>query len=392
VKKAGKKRRRRRSKAGPASSAVAAAPTPRARRVARGLRALSLGVVLGVVAATAWLFVFYPSERGPGGGHAVEISLSRDTSPTDLARTLSAAGLLSSPRLFAFWVRASGGTGGIVEGTHLVTDDASPREILARLERRPGGGSARVTFPEGWTRFDMARRLEEKRIVSLREFLDATTDASLLRELGLEGESAEGFLFPATYDLALDSDGRDVVRRMKREFDRRWDTLSHSRGASLTDVMTSAKMSIRDVVTLASMVEKEAAVDEERPVIASVFLNRLRDPSFKPKRLECDPTASYGCLAMPEKAASCSAFTGKATAAIEHDPDNPYSTYTHEGLPPGAIANPGAKSLEAVMAPANTPYFFFVARGEGRHTFSATFEAHAAAVHDAGARNAVGTR
>src|SRR5580704_4277961 len=228
VKKTGKKRRRRRPKAGPASPPAATAPALRARRVARGVRALLLGVVLGVVAATAWLFVLYPSERGPGGGHAVEISLSRDTGPTDLARTLSAAGLLSSPRLFAFWVRASGGTSGIVEGTHLVTDDASPREILARLERRPGGGSARVTFPEGWARFDMARRLEEKRVVSLREFLDATTDASLLRELGLEGESAEGFLFPATYDLALDSDGRDVVRRMKREFDRRWDILSHS--------------------------------------------------------------------------------------------------------------------------------------------------------------------
>jgi UPF0755 protein len=283
-------------------------------------------------------------------------------------------------------VRLSGGTAGIVAGTHLVADDATPRELLARLERRAGAGSARVTFPEGWTRFDMARRLEEKRVVSLRDFLDATTDASLLRELGIDGESAEGFLFPATYDLALDSDPRDVVRRMKREFDRRWDLLSRSRGASLTDVMISAKMSIRDVVTLGSMVEKEAVADDERPVIASVFLNRLRDPAFKPRRLECDPTASYGCLAMPERAASCSGFTGKATASIEHDPDNPYSTYTHEGLPPGPIGNPGVKSLEAAIAPAQTPYFFFVARGEGRHTFSSTFEAHNAAVHDAGAR------
>lgn len=356
------------------------------------MRAIVLGLGLAVVASAAWLFVLYPSERGPGEGHAVEISVSRDTSPTDLARTLAAAGVVSSARLFALWLRVSGGTGGVVEGVHLMTDDATPREVLARLERRAGAGSARVTFPEGWTRFDMARRLEEKRVVSLREFLDATTDAALLRELGLDGESAEGFLFPATYDLALDSDARDVVRRMKREFDRRWDILSRSRGASLTDVMTSAKMSIRDVVTLGSMVEKEAALDEERPVIASVFLNRLRDPAFKPKRLECDPTANYGCLVMPEKAASCAAFTGKATAAIEHDPDNPYSTYTHEGLPPGPIANPGAKSLEAVMAPANTPYFFFVARGEGRHAFSATFEAHNAAVHDAGARSAVGPR
>jgi UPF0755 protein len=393
LKKTTKKRRRRRISGGQAPSGGAATPAatgrwgavPAARAVAFGLGLLAIGSV-------AWLYLLYPSERGPGSGHAVEIVVARDPSPTDLARALAAAGVLSSPRLFAIWVRASGGTTGIVEGVHLVTDDASPREILVRLERRIGGGSARITFPEGWTRFDMARRLEDKHVVSLRAFLDATTDTSLLRELGVDGDSAEGFLFPATYDLAFDSDARDVVRRMKREFDRRWDILSRSRGASLTDVMTSAKMNIRDVVTLGSMVEKEAAADEERPVIASVFLNRLRDPAFKPKRLECDPTASYGCLAMPEKAASCARFTGKATATIEHDPDNPYSTYTHEGLPPGPIANPGAKSLEAVMAPAQTPYLFFVARGDGHHTFSETLEAHNAAVHDAGPHNPAGPK
>lgn len=387
-----RKKRGKRTKPGRASARTSVAPEPRAGRTALvATRAVGLALSLAVLGMTAWLFVLYPSERGPGDGHASEIVIARDCSPVNLARTLAAAGAISSPRLFAFWVRVSGGTAGLVEGTHLVTDDASPREILARLERRNGGGSTRVTFPEGWTRFDMARRLEEKHVVSLRAFLDATTDEALLRELGVDGESAEGFLFPATYDLALDSDACDVVRRMKREFDRRWDILSHSRGASLTEVMTSAKMSVRDVVTLGSMVEKEAAADDERPIIASVFLNRLRDPAFKPRHLECDPTASYGCLAMPEKAASCTGFTGKATAAIEHDPDNPYSTYTHEGLPPGPIANPGAKSLDAVMAPAQTQYFFFVARGDGHHTFSSTFEAHNAAVHDAGPRNPAGT-
>ena len=148
--------------------------------------------------------------------------------------------------------------------------------------------------------------------------------------------------------------------------------------------MTSATLGVRDVVTLASMVEKEAAVDDERPTIASVFLNRLRDPGFHPRRLECDPTASYGCLVAPQKAASCAGFTGKATAAIEHDPDNPYSTYTHEGLPPGPIANPGARALESVMAPATTRYLYFVAKGDGHSSFSETYEAHAGAVRDAG--------
>jgi UPF0755 protein len=379
---AGKPRGQRTKRRRPRRKTAEGAP-PSRRPVARWL-----GIALALLAGLAFtgFFVLYPIERATGEGRAVEVVIPPSLGAADLAAILSAAGVIPRPRLFALWVRATGGTGAVVPGTHLLTDDATPREVMARLERRPGGGTVRVTFPEGWTRFDMARRLQDKHVVSLREFLEATGDAALLRDLGLTGDTAEGFLFPATYDLPLDSDAREVVRHMKHEFDRRWDVVSHAHSATLNDVMTSASLGVREVVTLASMVEKEAVVDDERPIIASVFLNRLRDPAFHPKRLECDPTASYGCLVAPEKAASCATFTGKATAAIEHDPDNPYSTYTHEGLPPGPIANPGARALEAVMAPASTHYFYFVARGDGHSTFSETYEAHAGAVRDSGRR------
>ncbi len=370
-------RRRRRRKAAEAGQAR----SDRSPRLAL-LRWFGIGVAGLAFLALGGLLVLYPSESGPGEGHGVEVNLAPNLSPQDLATRLAQAGVLARPRLFAFWIWATGGVGRVVPGEHLLTDDASPRELLARLERHGVGQTVHVTFPEGWTRFDIARRLEEKNVTPLREFLDATTDEALLHELAIDAGSAEGFLFPATYDFALDSDPRDIVRRMKREFDRRWDLLSRARGASLADVMASAKLDATGVVILASLVEKEAAADEERPIIASVFLNRLREPSFRPKRLECDPTASYGCLAFPEKAASCTNFNGRATAAIEHDPDNPYSTYTHEGLPPGPIANPGSKSLDAVMAPSMTPYFYFVARGGGRHTFSETYDAHLGAIHD----------
>jgi UPF0755 protein len=377
----GTRRRRKRRKA--AEGAPSSRPPPPAQQRTLG-RWVAAGLALVAFAASTWLFLLYPAERGPGEGRAVEIVIPHSPGASDLAALLAGAGVVGSPRLFALWVRAAGGAGDVVEGTHLLGDDATPREIMARLERHSGGGSVRVTFPEGWTRFDMARRLQDKRVVSLREFLVATTDQALLHDLGLTGDTAEGFLFPATYDFSLDSDPREVVRRMKHEFDRRWDVISHAHSATLNDVMTSASLGVREVVTLASMVEKEAAVDDERPIIASVFLNRLRDPAFHPKRLECDPTASYGCLVAPEKAATCAGFTGKATAAIEHDPDNLYSTYTHEGLPPGPIANPGARALEAVMAPAITHYFYFVAKGDGHSTFSETYEAHSGAVRDAG--------
>jgi UPF0755 protein len=378
------KRRKRRRKKGPRASEPEIGlrvPTPGPRsdwaRLLRWGRWGAAGASLAALAAASWLFLLYPSEHGPGEGNAVEIIIAGEPGPDELAAKLAAAGVLAHPALFAWWARLSGGTGAVVDGPHILTDDASPRELLARLERRGAAHFVRVTFPEGWTRFDMARRLQEKHVVPLRAFLDATTAPDLLRELAIDGDSAEGFLFPATYDLTLDSDGRDVVRRMKREFDRRWDILARAHASTLTDVMSSASFGVRDVVTLASMVEKEAVADDERPIIASVFLNRLRDPAFHPKRLECDPTASYGCVVAPEKAASCASFAGKATAAIEHDLDNPYSTYTHDGLPPGPIANPGARSIEAAMSPATSRFFYFVAKGEGRHAFSETYGAHA---------------
>ena len=115
-------------------------------------------------------------------------------------------------------------------------------------------------------------------------------------------------------------------------------------------------------------------------MIASVFVNRLRDPTFKRKVLQCDPTSGYGCLAHRERIPACADYTGKITHDINVDPANDYSTYVHEGLPPGPISNPGLKSLTAALSPSSTRYFYFVARGEGRHAFSETYEAHDTAV------------
>src|SRR5262249_12349151 len=134
-----------------------------------------------------------------------------------------------------------------------------------------------------------------------------------------------------------------------------------------------------EIVTLASMVEKEAAVDEERPLVASVFFNRLRDPAFTPKRLQSDPTSAYGCLTVPD-IGSCRSYAGRVTPEMNADDTNPYSTYRHDGRPPGPIANPGEKSILAVLAPAESRFLYFVARGEGRHTFSETYAQHSEAI------------
>lgn len=327
-----------------------------------------------------YFLVFYPRSAGPGAGKDVEITLERDEPLGSVISKLERAGLLGSRPRFSIYVRLVSPT--FAPGAHLLTDDVTPEELVHRLERLGHASKAKVTIPEGFTRFDIAKRLQNLHVTSAAVFLEATTDGGLLRELAIDGGSTEGFLFPATYDLPKDSDARDVIRRLKAEFDRRYGMLEQNHRMGIAS-LEALGWSRREIVTLASIVEKEAAVDDERPIIASVFLNRLRDPKFKRKLLQSDPTSGYGCLVLREKIPSCAQYSGKITHAINVDPENPYSTYVHEGLPPGPIANPGLPALQAVLAPANTKFLYFVTRAEAhRHAFSETLEEHNAAVKD----------
>lgn len=349
------------------------------------------GLALGALAAAALVYTLlvYPHGAGAGGGREVELTIEANEPRDALLDKLGRAGLVASPARFSLYTRLVGLRP--APGRHLLTDDASPAELVHRLERDGGAARAKVTIPEGFTRFDIARRLHALHVASQASFLEATTDGELLRELAVDGDSAEGFLFPATYELAKDSDGRDVVRRLKTEFDRRFAQLEQNHRLGRAQLEGSLSWGRREIVTMASLVEKEAAVDDERPIIASVFLNRLRDPSFKRKLLQCDPTAGYGCLVLRDRVPACAGYAGRITHAINMDPLNTYSTYVHEGLPPGPIANPGMKSLQAVLAPASTKYLYFVTRGEGRrHAFSETLEEHNTAVKDLKERTSKG--
>jgi len=364
--------RRRRRKRVPAEEPAAS----------RGILFWVFTVAFGLIAVAAIYFlVIYPSSAGPGRGKEVELTLEHDEPVASVIGKLDAAGLLGSRARFSIYVRLSAPT--FAPGPHLLADDAGPGELVRRLERNGTASKSKVTIPEGWNRYDIGKRLQNLQVSSQSAFLEATSDTALLRELALDGDSAEGFLFPATYDLAKDSDPRDVVRRLVAEFERRFTALEQNHRLGRANLEATLGWSRRDIVTLASMVEKEAAVDDERPIIASVFLNRLRDPSFKRKVLQCDPTAGYGCLVLKDKAPGCAGYAGKITHAVNVDPLNTYSTYTHEGLPPGPIANPGIKSMQAVLAPASTKYLYFVTRGEARrHAFSETVEEHNTAVKD----------
>ena len=347
-------------------------PPPKSNAV----RLIVAALVLSAGAIYFTLVVGYGNSRGPGTGRDVDLELPSGANAEEIAQRLDAAGLVRRPQLFALYLRVTGATSQLRSGRHLLSDDLSPRALVRRMQRTQIEEKARVVIPEGYTRFDIARRLQVARVCSGRAFLDATADPALLAELKIGGASAEGYLFPATYELPLDSEPSHVVSRMVSEFGKRYDRLTRDNAMGTEALRQRMSWGQAEIVTLASIVEKEAAVDEERPLIASVFLNRLNDPSFNPKRLQSDPTSAYGCLIMPERIGSCRSYSGRVTPEMNADETNPYTTYRHEGLPPGPIANPGEKSLQAVLVPAETRHLYFVARGGGHHTFSDTFAQH----------------
>jgi len=350
----------------------------------------ALGGVLAVVLAGLLLALsplwLWSVLSGPGSGQALVIQVPKGANSTELGDLLVARGALLSPRLFRAYLALLDPEFELTPGEHLLNDPASPRQLVQRLARGPGRSSERVTLPEGFQSLQIGQRLERAEVCTLAAFQRALVDPPLLAELGIEGASAEGYLFPASYGLLVDSDAREVVRVFVAEAKKRIQKLLEAHPGRLAELRRDFGFGERDVVTLASMIEKEARAPEERPLIASVFFNRLRDPEFRPPRmLQSDPTASYGCLmaSASVEIPSCAGFHGSVTPAMLRDAQNPYNTSRHPGLPPGPIANPGEPSIEAVLAPAQTDYLYFVAKGAGHHAFSRTFAEHRDAVEAA---------
>jgi UPF0755 protein len=276
-----------------------------------------------------------------------------NASPEEVSDLLSAHGALQSPRLFRAYLAILQPGFELAPGEHILNDASSPRKLAQRLARSPGRPAEHLTFPEGFHSVQVGQRLERAEICTLSAFRQAVTDHALLHDLGIEGASAEGYLFPASYGLLVDSDAREIVRVLAAEAKKRMQKLLAAHPGRLEQLATDFGFRERDVLTLASMIEKEAQASDERPLIASVFFNRLRDPEFRPARmLQSDPTASYGCVVSGAEIPSCVGFHGSVTPALLRDPANPYNTYRHSGLPPGPIANPGEASITAVLAPA----------------------------------------
>jgi UPF0755 protein len=275
-----------------------------------------------------------------------------------VASDLERAGLVRSALAMIALARWRGVDGRLHAGEYDLAASWGTRRILdAMVEGRIV--TYELVIPEGLSAAEIAGRLEQTGLAPAAEFLAVVRDPAVAIELGVEGPGLEGYLFPETYQLPRGLEPRQIARILVGQFRRAWEPLAPAARAR--------GISMREAVTLASIVEKETAVAEERPLVASVFLNRLA----RGMRLESDPTTIYGI----------EGFDGNLTRAHLDDEQNLWNTYRVSGLPPTPIANPGAASLRAVVEPATSDYLYFVSRNDGSHVFARTYAEHVAHVN-----------
>ncbi len=311
-------------------------------------------VVVG--AAAAW--VYFVSRQSYRGYSAPEqfVDIRPGTGTRAIGELLAAAGVVRDPLTFRAALWMSGRATRLQAGEYRFTDPETPASVIGKLAR----GEVfvlPVTIPEGLTIKEMSKIFEGKGFGSAGDFVQAARNPALIRGLDPEARDLEGYLFPETYPLSRHTNAPRLVRLMTDAFERAF-------SPELREAARARGLSTRQVVTLASIVEKETANPDERPLIASVYENRLRIGMA----LQCDPTVIFAL----ERA-------GRYHGNLHHDDlsfDSPYNTYRYPGLPPGPIAAPGRASLAAVVHPADSKYLYFVSRNDGSHEFAATLEEH----------------
>jgi UPF0755 protein len=329
---------------------------------------LFLIAVVGTGSWLAWALLM-PVEVGP----QTFVMLRPGYSTRRIASELKAAGVIRSEEAFIFWhyVRQRRS---LKAGEYLFEKPANLIDVQKRLMRGDVYFHT-VVVPEGFTMFDIARAVEAAGLGPSDEFLKvAQSNTALIADLVPGAPSLEGYLFPNTYQFSRMQTMQEMAAMMVRQFRlvaRQIGMIPASGGGTAesdSEPASSAHVVVETdlerMVIMASIVEKETAVAEERPLVASVYYNRLE----KRIALDADPSIIYGEL-----------LAGKYSGALHHDDisfNSPYNTYRHAGLPPGPIGNPGKSALEAAMHPAQSDYYYFVADAQGHHRFARTMEEH----------------
>ncbi|MFZ2950460.1 MAG: endolytic transglycosylase MltG [Desulfuromonadaceae bacterium] len=293
----------------------------------------------------------------PGRGSVFcDVSFPPGSGIRKLANELKAGGVIRSSWHFVLMARLRGDAHRLKAGEYRFSDDMTPDTILRKIV----SGEVdyrKFTLPEGYSVYQAAELLEQKGYFRRESFLAKCRDKALLVRLGLEESSAEGYLYPATYNLSRGGNEEQLLGQMIGQFNKAYASIEEREGG--------LRISRHEIVTLASIIEKEAVSADEKPIISSVFHNRLRIGM----PLQSDPTAVYGVRA----------FSGRVSKADIQRP-SPYNTYLNRGLPPGPIGNPGKDAVLAAMNPAKTDFLYFVARLDGTHQFSRNLAEHNRAV------------
>ncbi len=317
--------------------------------------------IAGTVGYQAFRFV----RQAPSSDNSIVVFEVKEGQPLrEVARQLEAARLITDARMFRAYARVKAPASGVRVGEYALRRNMSPGEILKILA---SGRSIEyvVTVSEGLNRFEIADIIEKLGIGSRKEFLQLTSNPEFVRTLLNESyPTLEGYLFPETYYVTRASGVRGLVKQMVAKYKEKFAKVDRASDAAVP-------LTPRQIMVLASIVEKETAAVEERPVISSVFHNRLK----KNMRLQTDPTVIYGIW---EK----SGVWDRNISRQDLVTPTPYNTYVISGLPPGPISNPGFEAMQAAARPAKSEFLFFVSRNDGTHVFSREYGQHKNAVSE----------
>lgn len=324
---------------------------PRRRSPIRRLALLAAGIVIGAALMS--------EVRGSADadGSAARVVIPRGASMRAAADSLAAHDIIGSTRLFRWYASFRGNARAIKPGTYLLPPGAGYATVLDALVNGKGIMTT-VVIPEGFDLRDITPALAKALNVPEDSVRAAVTDTAWINQLAVPVPSLEGYLFPATYAFPEGTTAREAVNAMIERFLDAWKPEWDAR-------LQAMSITRHDVLAMASIVEKEARKPEERPIISAVYWNRVKAGML----LQADPTVQY---ALPK-------HVGRVLYK-DLEVESKYNTYKYTGLPPGPIASPGAASIEAALSPADVPYLFFVARADGSHQFTRTFEEHSRAI------------
>lgn len=292
-----------------------------------------------------------------GNPEPVELRVEQGEPFATVVRKLRVHRVIPNEKLFSLWARLTGSDKKIQWGVYRFDASLPPQEVLHRLVigKRI---FLTVTIPEGLTIKEIAELLGKMQIADREKFLATAADPELLATFGLEDKGLEGYLFPNTYQFTPMTSAKEIIVTMAEQFRKASEPIWAQPG-------TSIALSRHEIITLASIIEKETGIEAERPLVSAVFHNRLK----RNMALQSDPTVIYGLKE----------FNGNLTRKDLKD-QNPYNTYRIPALPPGPICNPSLASIKAALQPADVPYLFFVSKNDGTHIFSQDLESHNQAV------------